>query len=154
MNTKNILKTLALAMLLVSACNKNEITNDENAEKKGFALPVTVNATREGDDTTKATYDDNTKKLSFSAGDKLLVRGNDNSDGGAGRFAGLLDYDASEKKFSGTIYTENSYSGTADALFSAAFSVRAILLPNGYESYNFLSISNNSQYIVKNLKTL
>ena len=143
MNTKNILKTLALAMLLVPACNKNEIANDENAEKKGFALPVTVNVTREGDD-TKATYDDNTKTLSFSAGDKLLVRGNDNSGGGAGRFAGLLDYDGTGK-FSGTIYTENSYSGTADALFTAATAnwVGAALFPNGYESYEFLSLSGS-----------
>lgn len=144
MNTKNILKTLALAMLLVPACNKNEIANDENAEKKGFALPVTVNVTREGDD-TKATYNEATRKLEFSAGDKLLVRGNDNSGGGAGRFAGLLDYDASEKKFSGTIYTENSYSGTADALFTAAKAnwVGAALFPNGYESYEFLSLSGS-----------
>ena len=140
MNTKNILKTLALAMLLVPACNKNEIANDENAEKKGFALPVTVNVTREGDD-TKATYNESTRKLEFSAGDKLFVSG---SASGAGKFAGALDYDAVSGKFSGTIYTQNEYSGTADALFSAAFPARAILLPNGYESYNFLSISNNN----------
>ena len=145
MNTKNILKTLALAMLLVSACDKSEIANDENAEKKGFALPVTVNVTREGDDATKATFNDGTKKLSFSAGDKLLVRGNDNSASGAGRFAGLLDYDASEKKFSGTIYTENSYSGTADDLFTAATAnwVGAALFPNGYDTYEFLSLSGS-----------
>ena len=144
MNTKNILKTLALAMLLVSACNKSEIANEENTEKKGFALPVTVNVTREGDD-TKATYNDGTKKLSFSAGDKLLVRGNDNSGGGAGSFAGLLDYDAVSGKFSGTIYTQNSYSGTADELFTAANSnwVGAALFPNGYETYAFLSISGS-----------
>ncbi len=145
MNTKNILKTLALAMLLVSACNKSEIANDENTEKKGFALPVTVNVTRGGDDATKATYNESTRKLEFSAGDKLLVRGNDNSDGGAGSFAGMLDYDASEGKFSGTIYTQNSYSGTADALFTAANSnwVGAALFPNGYETYAFLSISGS-----------
>ena len=145
MNTKNILKTLALAMLLVSACNKSEIANEENTEKKGFALPVTVNVTREGDDATKAIFNDGTKKLSFSEGDKLLVRGNDNSDGGAGMFAGMLDYDASEGKFSGTIYTQNEYLGTADALFIAANSnwVGAALFPNGYETYAFLSISGS-----------
>ena len=144
MNTKNILKTLALAMLLVPACNKNEIANDENTEKKGFALPVTVNVTREGDDATKATYTDNgdgTGSLGFSAGDKLFVSG---SATGAGSFAGALDYDAVSGKFSGTIYTKNDYDGTADALFSAASSVRANLLPAGYESYNFLYINNKS----------
>lgn len=139
MNTKNILKTLALAMLLVPACNKNEIANEENAEKKGFALPVTVNATRGGDD-TKATYNESTRKLEFSAGDKLFVSG---SASGAGKFAGALDYVPTTGKFSGTIYTQNEYSGTADALFSAAWSVIAYLLPAGYDSYNFLSISNN-----------
>ena len=145
MNTKNILKTLALAMLLVPACNKNEIANDENTEKKGFALPVTVNVTREGDDATKATYNESTRKLEFSAGDKLLVRGNDDSDGGAGRFAGLLDYDTEKGNFSGTIYTQNEYSGTADELFTAATAnwVGAALFPNGYESYEFLSLSGS-----------
>ena len=140
MNTKNILKTLALAMLLVSACNKSEIVNDENAEKKGFALPVTVNATR-GGDATKATYNEGTGILSFSAGDKLFVSGSATA---AGSFAGTLTWQ-SGGTFSGTIYTQNEYSGTADALFSTA-SVRAILLPNGYESYNFLSISNKGTF--------
>ena len=145
MRTNTFIKALAFAMLLATACNKNEIANDENTEKKGFALPVTVNVTREGDDATKATYDGSTGKLSFSAGDKLLVRGNDNSDGGAGMFAGLLEYDSEKGKFSGTIYTQNSYSGTADELFTAANSnwVGAALFPNGYETYAFLSISGS-----------
>lgn len=144
MRTNTFIKALAFAMLLVSACNKSEIANDENTEKKGFALPVTVNVTREGDD-TKATYNESTRKLEFSAGDKLLVRGNDESVGGAGRFAGLLDYDTEKGNFSGTIYTQNSYSGTADALFAAANSdwVGAALFPNGYESYEFLSLSGS-----------
>ncbi len=144
MRTNTIIKALAFAMLLVSACNKSEIANDENTEKKGFALPVTVNVTREGDDATKATYTDNgdgTGSLGFSAGDKLFVSG---SATGAGSFAGALDYDAVSGKFSGTIYTKNDYDGTADALFSAASSVRANLLPAGYESYNFLYINNKS----------
>lgn len=145
MKAKNILKTLALSMLLVSACNKMEIADEENTEKKGFALPVTVNVTREGDDATKATYNDETKKLAFSAGDKLLVRGNDNSDGGAGMFAGLLDYDTENENFKGTIYTQNEYSGTADELFTAANSnwVGAALFPKGYEDYEFLAISGS-----------
>ena len=87
MRTNTFIKALAFAMLLATACNKSEIANDENTDKKGFALPVTVNVTREGDDATKATYNESTKKLAFSAGDKLLVRGNDNSVGGAGMFA-------------------------------------------------------------------
>ena len=138
-----IVKALAFAILLATACNKNEIANDENAEKKGFALPVTVNVTREGDN-TKATFNESTRKLEFSAGDKLFVSGNDNSV--AGQFAGELTWQ-SGGTFSGTINIQNSsYEGTADDLFTAASAVdnlTATLLPNGYESYNFLSIDNS-----------
>ena len=149
MNTKNILKTLALAMLLVPACNKSEIANDENAEKKGFALPVTVNATRGGDD-TKATYNESTRKLEFGTGDKLFVSGRDQNEGGAGRFAGALDYDAVSGKFSGTIYIQNEWPGTAEELFQVttaqntqfASRIFATLLPNGYEDYGYIRISD------------
>ena len=140
-----IMMLIALStMLLTTACSsEDDIVNNENTIKKGFELPVTVNVTRQGDATTRATFDGS--KLNFSTGDKLLVRGNDNSDGGAGRFAGLLDYDTEKGNFSGTIYTENSYSGTADALFTAANSnwVGAALFPSGYETYQFLSISGS-----------
>ena len=141
MNTKIILKTLALAMLLVSACNKSEIANDENADKKGFALPVTVNATREGDDATKATFNDGTKKLSFSEGDILFV-GGQNTSVGAGYFDGALDYDAVSGKFSGTITTQFEYTGTADELFTAPNYIHATLLPKGYEGYGYLYIEH------------
>ncbi|MBE6252316.1 MAG: hypothetical protein E7109_02200 [Bacteroidales bacterium] len=143
MRTNAFIKALAFATLLATACNKSEIANEENTAKKGFALPVTVNVTREGDDATKATYNESTKKLSFSAGDKLFVEGSDY--GKVGRFAGLLDYDASKGKFSGTIYTQNEYSGTADALFTAGF-VYATLLPAGYGSYGYLYIETHDVY--------
>jgi len=150
MQTKNIFKALAMAMLmpamlLTTACSNDDdfVTNNkEQTIKKGFELPVTVNVTRQ-DDATRATYNDGTKTLSFSTGDKLLVNGQDTSDGGAGYFAGILDYDDVSGKFSGTITTEKAYTGTADALFTAAYSssdVSAILLPAGYEDYGFLEI--------------
>ena len=149
MKAKNIFKTLAFAMLmsamlLTSACS-SDILNDEVTVKESYTIPVTINVTRQGDDATKATFNDGTKKLEFSSGDQLLVRGNDNSASGAGRFAGMLDYDAVSGKFSGTITTENAYTGTADALFTAANSawVGAALFPKGYESYEFLSISGS-----------
>lgn len=153
MKTKNICKALALAilmpaLLLNTACN-SEIINNENTDGKGYALPVTVNVTRQGDDpATKATYTDNgdgTGTLAFSAGDKLFVNGK-NSNLGAGLYAGTLDYDAGSGKFSGKIYTENSFSGTVDQLFSVVPGnydrVRAILLPAGYEDYGWVSISS------------
>ena len=64
----------------------------------------------------------------------------------AGTFAGTLDYNAGSGNFSGTIYTENLYSGTADALFSSATSpyyVAADLLPNGYKSIGYVYIDDN-----------
>ena len=151
MRTNTFIKALAFAMLLVSACNKSEIANDENTEKKGFALPVTVNVTREGDDATKATYTDNgngTGSLAFSAGDKLFVEGRDN--GGAEYFAGVLDYVPATGKFSGTIYTQNEWLGTADELFVAANADQtpyvptfiATLLPAGYEDYGYFGIND------------
>ncbi len=152
MKTKNIFKTLAAAMLmptmlLTTACsNDDEIVNTENpANAKGYTLPVTVNVTRQGDDaTTRATYtyDEDTKKgtLSFSTGDKLFVAGDHT---GAGSFAGVLDYDAVSGKFSGTIYTESEYTGTAEELLSsAADDAEALLIPAGYKSYEYFELDD------------
>ena len=99
MRTKNIFKTLAFAMLmptmlLTTSCSSDddfantntETTNTETIVKKGYELPVTVNVTRQGDEgTTRATYNESTKKLGFSAGDKLFVEGYESV---AGQFAG------------------------------------------------------------------
>lgn len=131
MKTKNIFRTLVLAAVLVSACGKNEIADDF----KGYTLPVTVNVTRQGDEpATRATYNESTRKLSFSTGDKLFVIGyHDDAD----RFAGTLDYDAGSGKFSGTVTAEKEYTGTIDYLMANA---NAFLLPAGYGSYGFFSI--------------
>ena len=137
MKTKNIFKTVALAMLmpamlLTTACsNQDDVANTSNITNKGYALPVTVNATR-GDGATRATFDGS--KLNFGAGDKLFVSG---SATGAGSFAGALDYDAGSGKFSGKIYTESPYGGTIDDLLNGNY---ATLLPAGYESYDYLEI--------------
>ncbi len=141
MRTNTFIKALAFAMLLATACNKNEIANEENTEKKGFSFPVTVNVTREGDDATKATFNDGTKKLSFSEGDILFV-GGQNTSAGAGYFDGALDYDAVSGKFSGTITTQFEYTGTADELFTAPNYIHATLLPKGYEDYGYLYIEH------------
>ena len=155
MNTKNIFKALALAMLmpamlLTTACSSeddlvNNTANTENTINKGYALPVTVNVTREGDAGTRATYTDNgngTGSLAFSAGDKLFVSGTHTT---AGQFAGELTWQ-SGGTFSGTISTANTYSGTAEELLSAASPVSAILLPAGYNNYDFLTLNTNNGY--------
>lgn len=141
MKTKDIFKALALAilmpaLLLNTACN-SEIINNENTDGKGFTLPVTVNVTRQSNPDTRATYNESTRKLSFSDGDKLFVYGSQNN---AGKFAGTLDYDAVSGKFSGTMTTENEYTGTIDNLMET---VNAFLLPAGYESYGFYSVSGS-----------
>ena len=145
MKTKNILKALAFALLLTTACNKNEIANDENIAEKGYTLPVTVNVTRQGDaPATKATFNDGTKKLSFSTGDQLFVKGHDYSAGGAGYFAGTLTWQ-SGGTFSGTILTQTAYSGTIDALFTAG-SALATLLPANYGNYPYLYFTDEGTY--------
>ena len=145
-----IMMLIALStMLLTTACsNEDDIVNAENTEntiKKGFELPVTINVTRQDDGATRATYNESTRKLEFSTGDKLFVEGVHIIEAEANRFAGTLTWQ-SGGTFSGTIYTQNEVPGTADALFTAASAsgiVKATLLLNGYESYNFLSIYNN-----------
>lgn len=137
MKTKNIFKALVLASVLVSACGKNEIADDF----KGYSLPVTINVSRQGDDATRATYDGESKKLSFSAGDKLFVAGSDSK---AGDFAGLLAWQ-SEGTFSGTIMTENEYDGTAEELLSSATDgAEALLIPAGYKSYEYFELVDES----------
>ena len=137
MNTKNIFKVLALAMLmpatmLTTACSSDDhAVNNEQTAKKGFEIPVTVTATRQGSE-TRATFEGG--KLNFSPGDKLNVWG---TYGGSKYFAGTLDM-ISEGTFSGTISTQDDSYGTIDDLLASA---RATLLPNGYESYGHLIIS-------------
>ena len=149
MRTKTIFKTVALAMmmpamLLTTACsNQDDVVNntaENTVTNKGYALPVTVNVTRQGDG-TRATFDGS--KLNFGAGDKLFVYGSATA---AGSFAGELTWQ-SGGTFSGTIYTQEKWTGTPDALFTAASegdNLTATLLPNYYESTGFLSINNNS----------
>ena len=159
MQTKNIFKTLAFsllmpAVLLTTACssdddaiiNNENINNTENIVKKGYELPVTINVSRQGDDDTRATYNDGTKTLGFSEGDKLFVDGTDYSTNGAGRFAGALTWQ-SGGTFSGTIITQNPYEGTADDLLKAAYqTVSATLLPDGYEDYGYWTIKREGAY--------
>ena len=151
MRTKNIFKTLAAAMLmpamlLTTACSsEDDAPNNtvENTAKKGYTLPVTINVTRQGDDaTSRATYNEDTKQLEFSTNDKLFVKGSHDE---AGRFAGTLARE-SGGTFSGTITTEHQYSGTAQALLESASQAKAYLLPAGYEFYDYITITNNSDY--------
>lgn len=151
MKTKNIFKTLVAAMLmpamlLTTACSSDDdAVGTEINNQKGYPLPVTLNVTRQGDAaTTRATFNESAKKLEFSTGDKLFVSG---GTADAGDYIGTLTWQ-SGGTFSGTIYTEKSYSGTADALLSAhdGKMASAWLLPNGYESRGFISIVKSSQY--------
>ena len=139
MKTKNIFKAVALAMmmpamLLTTACSNEDDVINNGDNKKGYPLQVTVNVTRQGDKaTTRATYNESTRTLAFSEGDKLFVEG---SHIDADRFAGTLTWQ-SGGTFSGTIYTESLYEGTIDDLLNGNY---ATLLPAGYESYDYLEI--------------
>ena len=150
MKTKNIFKALALAMLmpamvLTTACsNDDDVVNNENTEntiKKGSTLPVTINVTRQGDNaTTRAVYNESTKKLEFSAGDQLFVQGLVGTEPPFKKFAGLLEWQ-SGGTFSGTVYYEDAgYTGTADDLLKGADWVDAYLMPDGYDKKGYLTI--------------
>ena len=151
MKTKYIFNLLALAMLmpamlLTTACSNEDdvVNNTENIANKGYELPVTVNVTRQDAAATRATFDGS--KLNFGEGDKLFVKGNDYSAGGAGFFAGTLTWQ-SGGTFSGTILTENAYSGTIDALFTPlSNNALATLLPANYGNYPYLSFTNKDTY--------
>ena len=142
MRTKNIFKTLAAAMLmpamlLATSCNKEVST--ENTAEKGYEFPVTINVTRQGDDSaSKATFNESTRKLEFTTGDKLFVK--DESHATAGALAGTLTYDAVSGKFSGIITTQKEYTGTTDALLAGA---GATLLPKDYGDYGFISVAGS-----------
>ena len=153
MKTKNIFKTLALAMLmptmlLTTACSSEDdvvnsnIANIETVANKGYALPVTVNVTREGDKgSNRASYNESTRKLAFGEGDKLFVGGN--YDDWNKRFAGTLDYDAESGKFKGTIYTQDDTYKTYEDLFGNSDYTIATLLPAGYKDHGYLVINTN-----------
>ena len=134
-----IMTLIALStMLLTTACSNdddlaNNAANTETVANKGYALPVTVNVTRQADGATRATYNESTRKLEFSEGDQLFVEGSHEE---ADRFAGTLTWQ-SGGTFSGTIYTENPYGGTIDDLLNGNY---ATLLPAGYKSYDYLEI--------------
>ena len=142
-----IMMLIALStMLLTTACSSDDdltANNNEITNKKGFEIPVTINVTRQGDATTRATYTDNgngTGSLAFSAGDKLFVWSYNG--GSAGIYAGVLDW-VSDGTFSGTITTQNPYTGTIDALLSGGDRATAVLLPAGYGDYGYLSTEGN-----------
>ena len=87
-----------------------------------------------------ASYNGTSRKLEFTTGDKLFVKGNDYSAGGTGFFAGTLTWQ-SGGTFSGTILTEKEYSGTIDALFAKEGTL-ATLIPANYGKYPYLSFTN------------
>ena len=149
MKTKNIFKALAFAMLmpammLTTACSSDDsIINTpektENTTGKVYEIPITINATRQGDDaTTRATYNPDTRKLEYSEGDQLYVIGNHET---AGMYGGALEWKGGII-FSGTITTPNLYEGSGVELLSDSKWARAILLPAGYDNYHYITINN------------
>ena len=113
MKAKNILKTLALpvavalGMMATSCSSDDNIVNEQQAGAAKHEIPVTVSATRSGDDATRATFNETSKKLEFEEGDKLFIQGTDAT---AGTFAGVLsNTSGAPGTFSGTVTTQNTY---------------------------------------------
>ena len=128
------------AMMLTTACSSDDsITNTpektENTTGKVYEIPITINATRQDTDATRAEYNPSTNKLEFTTGDQLFVSGSHDD---AGDFSGTLNWDGGTA-FSGTIRTENPYQGTAIQLLNSASDCSATLLPKGYTNYSYLT---------------
>ncbi|MCR4604008.1 MAG: hypothetical protein K5683_10840 [Prevotella sp.] len=146
MKTSKMFTSVALSMLAVStllltttSCSNEDNIGELSVSAQGYAIPVTVNVSRAGDDgITRATYAAESKTLAFSSGDKLFIGGKHDT---AGKFAGTLTW-TSGGTFTGVIYTENSYTGTADDMLSSTSIKYANLLPSGYEEVGFLSVDN------------
>ncbi len=143
MKTKNVFRTWAVmlalpALLLTTSCSHTECLNDKNGieVENGNEFPVIINTVSKVQ-TTRASYNAETMRLSFNKGDQLLVSGKHNT---AGRFAGILIW-TSGATFEGLITTENKFTGTAYNLLENASSTTATLLPNDYDIYGYLSIS-------------
>ncbi len=172
MNTTNLIKTLACAMLmpavlLISGCSADDplVENapqltDGTVAGKAYTIPVTINVSRQDDEaTTRATYNESTRKLEFSAGDKLFVKGSGERAATLpplreyGSIAGTLDYVPETGKFSGYVTTNFEFEGTADELFkymstyfNMSSTIRATLLPAGYENIGYLTVNRDAQY--------
>ena len=139
MITNRFLKTLALpvaaalGMFAASCSNDDNILDEQQPSAAKYEIPVTVSATRSGDDaSTRAVYDSGTRKLTFEEGDQLFIQGTDAT---AGTFAGLLSNTAGAPgTFSGTLTTTNEYTGTFEALFTSATTLTATLLPKDYST--------------------
>jgi hypothetical protein len=129
------------AMLFTTSCsNEDVVINGGDNAKMSKKITVTVNVTRQGDNAgTRATFSMDSKKLSFSDGDQLFVNGESNE---AGHFAGTLTWQ-SGGSFSGDIHTQEFFTGTADELLSDVNTVKATLLPAGWDGYEFLKIKND-----------
>lgn len=143
MKAKNILKTLALpvavalGMMATSCSSDDNIVNEQQAGAAKHEIPVTVSATRSGDEGTRATFNGTSRKLEFEDGDQLFIQGTHAT---AGTFAGVLsNTSAATGTFSGTVTTQNEYTGTSEALFASA---TATLLPKGYGTIGYLTLSD------------
>ncbi len=132
MKARDILKMMALpmaaaTMMLAVSCTRERLADPQDGVKV-HSIPVSVDVTRaEADPSTKAVFNTETSTLSFSEGDMLSVTGTHET---AGTFSGTLDYSGSGK-FSGKIFTENEFTGTATDLLSTANPVEATLVPFG-----------------------
>ncbi len=149
MKAINIFKAAAYvlvlpALLLTSACSSDDVQNIEQTPEpfRGYVRHVTVKATCDAGDATRAYYDEG--QLFFSPGDKIFFGGTNSV---SGRYAMLLDYTC-PSTFGGDLYTEKEYTGTLSDLISSNCSARnyAQLLPAGYEAFGYYIINNENTY--------
>ncbi len=163
LSTKIIFRTMTLllvlpAMMLTTACSSDDdmtqalLTETSADNTEGYPMYVEISASR--DMTTRATYDEENRKMKFSEGDKLLINGHhENGDNSAYSFAGILNWNSGDV-FSGIIYSQNPYNGSPETMMSEASNTSlnqnnkftATLLPSGFESVGYLGYSEEYAY--------
>lgn len=155
MKTKNVFSIWALlaalpTLLLTTACSYDERLNENGIEvENGHEFPVAINAANRVQ-TTRASYNVETMKLSFNNGDQLLVTG---THAKAGKFAGKLIW-TSGGVFEGLLTTEKAFTGNGYELLEHALMTEATLLPNNYDFYGYLSISGSGYSTILDLPTM
>ncbi len=138
---------VAITMMTFTSCSDDDSKAQEPAPEGGYSIPVTIEISQAADHTasTRVSFDEESGLLTFTADDKLFIEGTETT---AGKFAGTLDYISSTADaaiFEGELFVTNAYTASADVLLAAASQgtnhVTATLLPEGYSSHGYLSVS-------------
>lgn len=132
-------------MLLTAACDSDDTVTAEQAPaavtpSEGYVTHVSINATRDAG-TTRASYDETSRKLAFTEGDKLYVNCSIN---GVNEGSGYLQWKSNADgvaTFEGDMTFTSPLEGTLHEFLSREDCTKlAILFPKDYESVGCIAV--------------